>query len=86
MAIERATWNGRHEICSKELSPLWNEKAFYLIQNTIVTHMAEIDQNLVWFLVGIMIVQGVWVAGLTYMMWKKHREKKKEDEETTKST
>lgn len=48
--------------------------------------MAEIDQNLVWFLVGIMIVQGVWVAGLTYMMWKKHREKKKEEEETTKST
>lgn len=64
-----------------------NERAFYPFQDTIArTLMAEIDQNLVWFLVGIMIVQGVWVAGLTYLMWKKHREKKREEEEATKST
>ncbi len=50
-----------------------------------VNHMADIDPNLVWFLVGIMIVQGIWVAGLSYLMWKRHREQKKE-EEATKST
>jgi len=57
-----------------------------IVESIVRTHMAEIDQNLVWFLVGIMIVQGVWVAGLTYLMWKRHREKKREEEETTKST
>ncbi|MFQ6107501.1 MAG: hypothetical protein ACE5QF_07960 [Thermoplasmata archaeon] len=50
--------------------------------------MAEIDQNLVWFLVGIMVLQGVWLVGLTYLMWKRHREKKEAEkrDEATKST
>jgi hypothetical protein len=49
--------------------------------------MAELDPNIVWFLVGIVIVQGIWVTGLTYLMWRRYREKKaEEEEETTKST
>lgn len=48
--------------------------------------MADVDSNLVWFLVGIVIVQGIWVAGLTYLMWKRHRKREKEEEGTTKST
>ncbi|MCK4366542.1 MAG: hypothetical protein KAW84_01175 [Thermoplasmata archaeon] len=48
--------------------------------------MVEIDENVVWFIVGIMIIQGVWMVGLTYLVWKRAREKKKEEEEATKST
>lgn len=49
--------------------------------------MADIDPNIVWLLVGVMLIQGVWMIGLTYLVWKRHQEKKKaEEEEATTST
>ena len=36
--------------------------------------MADVT-TLVWFLVGVIVIEGVWLAGLTYLMWRRHREK-----------
>ncbi|MFQ5910187.1 MAG: hypothetical protein ACE5IJ_05635 [Thermoplasmata archaeon] len=33
-----------------------------------------IDASIAWTLVVGLLVQGVWLAGITYMMWKRHRD------------
>jgi len=35
------------------------------------------QEQLAWILVIIIIIQGVWLAGLTYLMWKRVKEKEK---------
>jgi uncharacterized oligopeptide transporter (OPT) family protein len=39
--------------------------------------------NLVWILVLVMIIEGVWLTGLTYLLWRRAKERAEasEDEE-----
>jgi ABC-type uncharacterized transport system permease subunit len=40
-------------------------------------------QAVIWIVVGIIIIQGIWLAYLTYMIWKR---KKKDENEVSKKT
>ncbi|MFQ6127824.1 MAG: hypothetical protein ACE5QW_02830 [Thermoplasmata archaeon] len=45
------------------------------------------EEMVLWVLVLVIIIQGVWLAGLTYLMWRKALQKKRaEEEEATRST
>lgn len=42
--------------------------------------MAELD-NLALVMVLVIVIEGVWLAGLTYFMWRRHLQTKKQKEE-----
>jgi hypothetical protein len=33
-------------------------------------------QAAVYFVIGIIVIEGIWLTYLTYMMWKRHRQEK----------
>ena len=49
-----------------------------------------LDERLVWLIVLVIAIEGVWLIGLTYLLWKRHVAKKKgaapEPDPVTKST
>lgn len=47
---------------------------------------AEQLQLLVWMLVIVILIEGVWLAGLTYLMWRKAKEREKAKEGEKKPT
>lgn len=36
---------------------------------------------LVWLLVAVIVIQGVWMAGLTYLLWRDHWRKAKTEQQ-----